>query len=207
METIYKQFGIILNQLLYIESLRIVASRPSTYSTNLPDGSTFLSFSWWLRLRAVGAWLVLIFGVYRRTCSWSVASTASASAAEEDLGTVWYVGKDGTEWDEVFRPTFGTFTRVEHAVQRDEFWVNFRSTSPPWNDSFHIHGTQNYNLSVSFFFFLVSIRGHLYSLSIPSRPVSSRLHTKQYLRAIGSRFKPWSMVGSHLYSNASNQDK
>ncbi|CAN6698049.1 unnamed protein product [Malus baccata var. baccata] len=72
--------------------------------------------------------------------------------------TVWYVGRDGTEWDEAFRPTFGApkigGTRYSTGRILGEF--SFRPT--PWNDSFHIRGTQTYNISVSFFFLLVSIR-------------------------------------------------
>ncbi|CAN6703847.1 unnamed protein product [Malus baccata var. baccata] len=87
--------------------------------------------------------------------------------------TVWYVRRDGIEWDETFCLTFGvpkTGMRCFTGRVLGEF--SFHLT--PWNDSFHIHGTQNYNISVSFFFLLVSIRGHLCSLSVPSRPVSSR---------------------------------
>ncbi|RXH80202.1 hypothetical protein DVH24_041349 [Malus domestica] len=89
------------------------------------------------------------------------------------LSTVWYVGWDGAEWDEAFCPTFGApktgGMRCSTGRILSEF--SFRLTS--WNDSFHIHGTQNYNFSVSFFFLLVSIQGHLCSLSVPSRLVPS----------------------------------
>ncbi|RXI05711.1 hypothetical protein DVH24_017753 [Malus domestica] len=79
-------------------------------------------------------------------------------------------------------PRLVRLKRMEHAVSQDKFWVNFRSASPFRNDSFHICGTQNYNISVSFFLLLVSIRGHLCSLSVPSRPIPLRpvhLHTKR----------------------------
>ncbi|KAM2743296.1 hypothetical protein EV2_031650 [Malus domestica] len=84
-------------------------------------------------------------------------------------------------WDRIERsgtrrsvPRLVRLKRVERAVLRDKFWVNFHSGSPSWNDSFYICGTQNYNLSVSFFFLLVSIRGHLCSLSVLSCPILSR---------------------------------
>ncbi|KAM2058418.1 hypothetical protein ACFX16_030998 [Malus domestica] len=83
---------------------------------------------------------------------------------------------DGTERSGTRRsvPCLVRLKRVERAVLRDKFWVNFHSASPSWNDSFHIRGTQNYNLFVSFFFLLVSIRRHLCSLFVPSRAVLSR---------------------------------
>ncbi|RXH79650.1 hypothetical protein DVH24_040797 [Malus domestica] len=83
------------------------------------------------------------------------------------------VSKDRTEWDEVFRPTFSApkkgGTRCSTGRNLGEF--SFRLT--PWNDSFYIRGTQNYNISVSFFFLFVSVM---------SRPVPSHLHTKRYLK-------------------------
>ncbi|RXH69140.1 hypothetical protein DVH24_031473 [Malus domestica] len=40
---------------------------------------------------------------------------------------------DGTEWSGTKRnaPHLVRLKRVEHVVSRDEFWVNFRSASPP----------------------------------------------------------------------------
>ncbi|RXH70803.1 hypothetical protein DVH24_015425 [Malus domestica] len=90
-----------------------------------------------------------------------------------DIHIAWYVGQDGTEFDEAFRPTFGALKtggmRCSLRRNLDEFLFHLT----PWNDLFHIRGTQNYNLNVSFFFLIVSIRGHLCSLSVPSRPVPS----------------------------------
>ncbi|RXH77504.1 hypothetical protein DVH24_023778, partial [Malus domestica] len=88
------------------------------------------------------------------------------------LGIVWYVGRDGIEWDETFRLMF--------VLGKFSFCLN------SWNDSFHIRGIQNYNISVSFLFLFVSIRGHLCFLFIPSCPVPSHfvpscLLTKRYL--------------------------
>ncbi|RXI05333.1 hypothetical protein DVH24_006590 [Malus domestica] len=97
--------------------------------------------------------------------------------------TVWYVGRDGTEWDEAFRHTFGApktgGTRCSTGRILGEF--SFCLTLPR-NDSFHICGTQNYNLSVSFLFLLVSIRGHLYSISVPSHPVLSHPVPFRFIR-------------------------
>ncbi|RXI04819.1 hypothetical protein DVH24_039093, partial [Malus domestica] len=43
-------------------------------------------------------------------------------------------------------PRFVHLKRVECVVQRDKFWMIFRSASLPWNDLFHIRGTQIYNI-------------------------------------------------------------
>ncbi|CAN6702911.1 unnamed protein product [Malus baccata var. baccata] len=86
--------------------------------------------------------------------------------------SVWYVGCDGTEWDEAFRLTFGAPKTGETRCFTGRILGEFSLCLTPWNDSFHICGTQNYNLFVSFFFLLVSTRGHPCFLFVPSRPVS-----------------------------------
>ncbi|RXH76804.1 hypothetical protein DVH24_019692 [Malus domestica] len=75
---------------------------------------------------------------------------------------------DGTEWDEAFRSTFGAPKTGGTRFSTGQIFGEFPFRHTLWNDSFHICGTQNYNLSVSFFFLLVSIRGHLCSLSVLS---------------------------------------
>ncbi|RXH95025.1 hypothetical protein DVH24_024709 [Malus domestica] len=92
---------------------------------------------------------------------------------DDDLGDVPLGTWDGTERSRTSRsvPRLMHLKRIESTVPRDEFWVNFCSASPPWNDSFQIRGTQNYNICISFFVLLVSNRGHLYSLSVLSRPI------------------------------------
>ncbi|RXH79642.1 hypothetical protein DVH24_040789 [Malus domestica] len=93
----------------------------------------------------------------------------------------------------------------------------------PWNDSFHIRGTQNYNISVSFFL-LVSIQRHLYSLSIMSRlvpshsvpsylvpfhSVSSYLHTKRYLNdgtKVDLRISPFNKLKLNKYNKRERFD-
>ncbi|RXH83019.1 hypothetical protein DVH24_003517 [Malus domestica] len=94
---------------------------------------------------------------------------------------VWYVGWDKIKWDKMFRFMFDApktgGTRCSTGRILGEFL--FRLT--PWNDSFHICGTQNYNLSISFFL-LVSILGHLYSLSVLSRPILFRPVPSAYQR-------------------------
>ncbi|KAM2377632.1 hypothetical protein ACFX1X_044204 [Malus domestica] len=68
-------------------------------------------------------------------------------------------GRDGTERDEAFRPTFGepktSGTRCSTGQVLDDFLFHLS----PRTNSFHIRGTQNYNVFVSFFL-LTSIRGH-----------------------------------------------
>ncbi|KAM1079972.1 hypothetical protein ACFX2B_014475 [Malus domestica] len=81
------------------------------------------------------------------------------------------MGRDGTEWDEAYRSTFDAPKTSGTPCSTGQVLGEFSFHLTPWNDSFHICGIQNYNLSVSFFFLLVSIQGHLCSLSVPSRPV------------------------------------
>ncbi|CAN6707271.1 unnamed protein product [Malus baccata var. baccata] len=89
------------------------------------------------------------------------------------IDKVWYVGWDGTEWDEEFRPTFGAPKTGGMRCSTRRILGEFSFRLTPWNNSFHIRGTQNYNLSVFFFFLLVSIQRHICSLSVPSRHVPS----------------------------------
>ncbi|RXI03701.1 hypothetical protein DVH24_004353 [Malus domestica] len=59
---------------------------------------------------------------------------------------VWYAGRDGTGWNEAFRPAFGTpkmsGTRRSTGQVFDDFWFHL----PPWNGLFHVRGTENFNI-------------------------------------------------------------
>ncbi|CAN6679170.1 unnamed protein product [Malus baccata var. baccata] len=88
--------------------------------------------------------------------------------------TVWYVKRDGTEWDEVLCPTFGAPKMGGTSCSTGRILGEFSFCLTPWNDSFYISGIQNYNLYVFFFFLLVSIKGYFCSVSVPSRSVPSR---------------------------------
>ena len=56
-------------------------------------------------------------------------------------GTVWYVGRDGTQWDEAFRPTFGVPKNRGTGCPMGRNLVDFsfhlspleRSVPHPWN--------------------------------------------------------------------------
>ncbi|RXI04717.1 hypothetical protein DVH24_038991 [Malus domestica] len=59
---------------------------------------------------------------------------------------------------------------VERVAPWDEIWLIFRSTSSPWNDPFHIRGTQIYNILWQNF----SLYFLIFTSSVPSRPVLFR---------------------------------
>ncbi|RXH91536.1 hypothetical protein DVH24_020559 [Malus domestica] len=80
------------------------------------------------------------------------------------------MGHDEMEWDEVFRLTFDVPKKGGTRCSTRRILDEFSFCLTPWNDSFHIRVTQNHNISVSFFFLLVSIQEHLCSVSVPSHP-------------------------------------
>ncbi|CAN6702546.1 unnamed protein product [Malus baccata var. baccata] len=55
---------------------------------------------------------------------------------------------DGTGQNGASRsvPRLVRLKTVERVVPWDEIWLIFRSTSSPWNNPFHIRGTQIYNI-------------------------------------------------------------
>ena len=102
-------------------------------------------------------------------------------------GCAWYMERDGTGRDEAFCPVFGTPKNCGTGCPMRRNLTDFSFHLSPWNDPFHIRGTQIYNILrqiFPYFFFNIYI-----VCSVMSRSVSSRLRTKRYLSASASATK------------------